>query len=44
MRHDLYRACLAQLQMLLAAKERAPMTPPLGPDAPNYAMMMRVRR
>lgn len=44
MRNELYRACLAQLQMLLAAKERTPNLPPLGPDAPNYALMMRVKR
>lgn len=34
MQNHLYRACLAQLQMLLAAKERTPMTPPLGPTRP----------
>ena len=44
MNNSLYRACMAQLQMLLAAKDKAPDTPPFGPDAPNYALMMRVKR
>lgn len=44
MQDGLYRACMAQLQLLLAAKQKEPDRPPLGPDAPNYALMMRVRR
>jgi hypothetical protein len=35
---------MAQLQLLLAAKERTPELPPIGPDTPNYALMMRIRR
>jgi len=44
MQHSLYRACMAQLQNLLAAKERTNPPPQIGADAPNYALMMRVRR
>jgi hypothetical protein len=44
MKDSLYRACMVQLQQLLASKERTPEQPALGPGAPNYALMMRVRR
>jgi hypothetical protein len=44
MKDSLYRACMAQLQMMLAAREKTPELPPIGPEAPNYALMMRVKR
>lgn len=44
MSNTLYRACMAQLHMLRAAKDKAPGMPPPGPEAPNYALMMRVKR
>lgn len=44
MKYSLYRACLVQLQALIAAKDKPPEVRAPARDAPNCALIMRVRR